>query len=222
LSLVFFEPLGADGGVLFAVAAAVASAAATSRGFVLLVFLQLLQSFLDLVSPVLSVLRVISSAVSALISATGVFKGVVEVGFEEAEGSGQVFGIVEEYVAISWSGGFKDHRGSARRECDGEWSLDQFRDVLVVFSIGERDVCGDDLRELVSSGAVVFGCVFELGCQVVKAGGCVEEGLVDVFLRHVGDGGEVFDVDEAVGHCKVRLAEEVKEEVVVVVGVAEG
>jgi hypothetical protein len=197
-------------------------AATTSRGFVLFVFLQLLQPVLDLVSPVLGILRVVSCAVSALISATGIFQGVIKAGFEEAEGGGQVFGIVEEDIAVSWSSGFKDHRGSARRERNGEWALDQLRYVFVVFPVGERDVGGDDLREFVGLNAAVFGCAFELGRQVVKAGGCSEEGLVDALLRHVGDGGEVFDVDEAVGHCKVRLAEEVKEEVVVVVGVAEG
>jgi hypothetical protein len=214
--------LGADGGVFSAVAAAVASAAATSRGFVLLVFLQLLQSFFDLAGPILGVVCVVSSVVSALISLAGVFEGLIEAGFEEAEGSGQVFGIVKEDIAVSWSGSFKDHRGSARRERNGEWSLDQLGDVLVVFPVGKRNVGGDNLGEFVAVGVAILDGAFELGGQVIKVGGCVEEGLVDVFLRRVGDGGEVLDADETVGHCEVGLAEEVEEEVVVVVGVAEG
>jgi hypothetical protein len=114
LPFVLFEALGTDSGFLLTVTTVVASAATVSRGFVLLVLLQFFQPVLDLVGPILCVLCVVSSAVSALISLSGVFEGFVEAVFEEMEGGGQIFGVVEKDMAVPWSCGFKDHRGSAR------------------------------------------------------------------------------------------------------------
>jgi hypothetical protein len=207
LSFVLLESLRTDGSLLLAVAAVVASAAAASRGFVLFIFLQLLQPVLDLVGPVLRVLCVISSAASALISLAGVLEGFVKAGFEEAEGGGQVFGIVEEDIAVSWSCGFKDHRGSARRERNGEWCWDQLRDVFVVVPVGERDVV-----------CFVGGIV---PVEVLEADSLVLGDLIVGLMGGCCDGGEVFDTNETVGHCEIGLVEEVEEEVVVVVGVVE-
>jgi hypothetical protein len=208
LSLVLFESLRTDGSLLLAAAAVAASASTASRGLVLFVFLQFFQPVFNLVRPVLRVLCVVSSAASALISLAGILEGFIEAGFEETESGGQVFGIVKEDIAVSWSCGFKDHRGSARRECDGEGGGDQLGDVVVVIAVGEGNagcfVGGTSLVEMLEADSLVL-----LGLVVgVMGGHC--------------DGGEIFDTDEAVGHCNVRLAEEVKKEVVAVVDLAEG
>jgi hypothetical protein len=200
--------LGADGSLFFTVATVVALAAAASRGFILLVFLQFFQPVFNLIGPVLCILCVVSSAASALISLAGILEGFVEAGFEETESGGQVFGIVEKDIAVSWSCSFEDHRGSARRERDGEGCRDQFRDVLVVFPVSEGNV-----------GGFVGGVV---PVEVLEADSLV---LVDLIVGLMGgccDGSEVFDANESVGHCEIGLIEEVEEEVVVVISVVEG
>jgi hypothetical protein len=208
LPFVLLESLGADGSLFLAVAAVVASAATASRGLILLVLFQLFQPVFDLVGPVLRILCVVSSAASALISLAGVLEGFVEAGFEETEGCGQVFGVVEKDITVSWSCGFKDHRGGARRECDGEGCWNQFRDVFVVFPVSKGDV------------GFLTGGVSSV--EVLEAGSLVLVDLVVGVLGGCGDGGEVFDTNETIGHCEVGLIEEVEEEVVVVVSVVEG
>jgi hypothetical protein len=121
LPVVLLEPLRTDqdGGVVGVVAAAaVAAAAAASRGLVLFVCLE----FFD-----------------AAFGREGSGLGFVcsgEVGAEalvkEAEGGGEVLGVVQEDLAVAWSGGLEHHGCGARGEGVGERGLDEFWDVVAV------------------------------------------------------------------------------------------
>jgi hypothetical protein len=51
---------------------------------------------------------------------------------EEAEGGGEVLGIVQEDLAVAWSGGLEHHCCGAGGEGVGERGLDEFGDVVAV------------------------------------------------------------------------------------------
>jgi hypothetical protein len=90
LPVVFFEPLGADqdGGVVTVVAAAgAAPTPAASWGFILLVFLEFLESIFGLEGPSFSIVCPGEVSVEALM--------------EEAEGGGEILGIIQEDLPIT-------------------------------------------------------------------------------------------------------------------------
>jgi hypothetical protein len=101
-----------------AAAAAAATAAAASRGLVLFVFLEFFDSIFGLVGPSFGVVCPHEVGAEALV--------------EEAEGGGEVFGIVQEDLAVAWSGGLEHHCCGARGEGVGERGLDEFGDVVAV------------------------------------------------------------------------------------------
>jgi hypothetical protein len=162
---------------------------------------------------------------------------------EEAEGGGEVFGVVQEDLTIPWSGGLEHHCCSAGGECVGERGLDEFGDVVAVsilvddaglfidssFSRGNvTSVLHAVSLFIVVDGDVGFwGGEHDLFCHrsgVGDGGGGVEGGVESVFRSHrsTGNGGDVFDADKSVGHCNLGLVEEVVEETSLFAGDATG
>jgi hypothetical protein len=120
--------------------------------------------------------------------------GLVHSFFKLADGGGEVFGVFDEHVAISLTGGLEDHCCGSGGE-RGAWGGSQSWDFFVV-------VLADGQGGAVWVGDVGFGFNRTRGPfgELVSSGG--------------GDAGHVFDADEAVCHCDVWLVEEVNEEVV--------
>jgi hypothetical protein len=96
LSRIVLKVRGADGdsGVVTAAAVAV-TASSSSRGLVFFIVLEFFELVFCLVGPVFAVVGLVGSIAEAVL--------------EEAYGGGEVFGIVEEGLAITWSGDLQDH-----------------------------------------------------------------------------------------------------------------
>jgi hypothetical protein len=228
LSMILLESFGADqdSGVVAVVAAAVAAtAAAASWGLVLLVLLELFDSILGLEGPAFGIVCPKEVGSEALM--------------KEAEGGGEVLGIVQEDLAVPWSGGLEHHCCSARGEGVGEWGLDEFGDVVAVgVFVNDAGLFVDSgfswgnitsVRHAVSLFVIVDGDVgfgggehnlFHHHGGVGNGGGGVEGGEESIFRSHhsAGDGSDVFNADESVGHCDFWLVEEVVEEASLFVG----
>jgi hypothetical protein len=137
---------------------------------------------------------------------------------KESEGGGEVFGIVQEDLTVTRSGSLEDHHSSTGGEGVGKWGFDQLGDVVTV------GVLVDDPGLLVNcsfphgnitSVLYVIPLFIIVDCDV-GIGGC--EGSIFRSHRSAGDGSNIFNVDESVGHCNVRLVEEVVEEAGVFAG----
>jgi hypothetical protein len=186
-----------NGGVV--TAAAVAMAASTAPwGFIFFVTLELLEAIFCLSG---SFLGVVCPA-----------ECVMKASMEELEGGGEIFGVVQEYLAIAGASGFEDHSGRTGREGVAEWGLDQLGDVIAVCVF----INGPGL--LVNSSfpqGNVTNILYVVSLLIIVDGDVGVGGFKgSVFCSHhsAGDGSDIFNVDESVGHCNLWLVEEVGKE----------
>jgi hypothetical protein len=131
--MVLFVTLGTDGDGSFvavaAAAAAITAAATSSGGLVLFVALDGFDALLGLKGSSLCCKYLVTRS--------------AKVAVEPAEGGGEVLGVVQEDLAVAWSGGLEDHCCSAGGEGVGEGRLDQSGDVVAVVFINLSGLLAD-------------------------------------------------------------------------------